>query len=139
MLSAHGSPIRSSGMIVCTIATRVRGRAGEAIPTKMVDARSAVQIERCEVGVLHYQKDRLVRHATVGQRGCAAAGFALNYSPFPNWLSYSSLLELARILTTELQDLEPPRRRRKLCRRPVLHDGLRPKCRQDTKQARRGT
>jgi hypothetical protein len=34
-------------------------------------------------------------------------GFALNYKPFPNWLTYSSLLELARILMTELRDLKP--------------------------------
>jgi hypothetical protein len=34
-------------------------------------------------------------------------GFALNYKPFPNWLTYSCLLELARILMTELRDLKP--------------------------------
>jgi hypothetical protein len=34
-------------------------------------------------------------------------GFALNYSPQPNWLTSSCLLELARILMTELRDLKP--------------------------------
>jgi len=34
-------------------------------------------------------------------------GFALNYKPSPNWLTYSSLLELARILMTDLRDLKP--------------------------------
>lgn len=34
-------------------------------------------------------------------------GFALNYKPFPNWLTYSCLLELGRILMTELSDLKP--------------------------------
>jgi hypothetical protein len=34
-------------------------------------------------------------------------GFALNYKPFPNWLTYSCLLELGSILMTELRDLRP--------------------------------
>jgi len=34
-------------------------------------------------------------------------GFALNYKPFPNWLTYSCLLELGSILMTELRDLKP--------------------------------
>jgi hypothetical protein len=34
-------------------------------------------------------------------------GFALNYKPFPNWLTYSCLLKLASILMTELRDLKP--------------------------------
>jgi hypothetical protein len=34
-------------------------------------------------------------------------GFALNYKPLPNWLTYSCLHELASILMTELWDLKP--------------------------------
>jgi hypothetical protein len=34
-------------------------------------------------------------------------GFALNYKPFPNWLTYSCLLQLGNILMTELRDLKP--------------------------------
>ena len=31
----------------------------------------------------------------------------MGLKPSPNWLTYSSLLELARILTTDLRDLKP--------------------------------
>ncbi len=34
-------------------------------------------------------------------------GFALNYKPLPNWLTYSCLLQFASILMTELQELKP--------------------------------
>ena len=34
-------------------------------------------------------------------------GFALNYKPFPNWLTYSRLLELGKILMTDLSELKP--------------------------------
>jgi hypothetical protein len=34
-------------------------------------------------------------------------GFALNYKPFPNWLTYSCLLKLGSILMAELSELKP--------------------------------
>ena len=43
----------------------------------------------------------------VTKTAAAAYGFDFNYSPRPNWTTYASMLEFARIVRDDLADLRP--------------------------------
>jgi len=43
----------------------------------------------------------------VTKQAAKRRGFALNYKPYPNWLTYSCLLRFGSILMTDLRDLKP--------------------------------
>jgi hypothetical protein len=43
----------------------------------------------------------------VTKQAAERRGFALNYKPYPNWLTYSCLLRLGSLLMTDLRDLKP--------------------------------